>query len=58
MIRVVAIDTSTWWGGVALVQGAEAEHRPSTIAEASGVVMAPWLAVIVIRSTGFLWGIG
>lgn len=34
MIRVVAIDTSTWWGGVALVQGAEAEHRPSTIAEA------------------------
>jgi len=31
--RVIAIDTSTWWGSVALVEGGGAERAPRVVAE-------------------------
>ncbi len=38
MIRLVAIDTSTWWGGLALVEGGEAFPEARTVAEAGLLV--------------------
>lgn len=34
MTRVVALDTSTWWGSVALVEGGDAPGRRVSVAEA------------------------
>ncbi len=34
MNRIVALDTSTWWGGVALLEGRDRETIPDTVAEA------------------------
>jgi tRNA threonylcarbamoyladenosine biosynthesis protein TsaB len=36
--RLVALDTSTWWGGVALVEGADRPSETRTVAEAGLLV--------------------
>lgn len=61
MIRVVALETSTWWGGVALV-AASAEGRAETVAEA-GIRVADSHAAHLLRLLDALmaeagWGRG
>ena len=47
MTRLVALDTSTWWGGVALVEGAGPPSEAKTVAEA-GLLVSDSHAVHVL----------